>query len=314
MELCIAHPRRERELAMLAIKDKPRLGFIGMGGMGSRMAARLLAAGYDVTIYNRHRERALLLEKLGAKVASEADELAAHAEIVLSSLADDVAVEKVMLSPGGALESARPGTVFIEMSTVSPSLSRRMHDLAHEKGVFVLDAPVSGTTTVAERGELVIFVGGDKAIYERCLAILQVLSRQAYHMGPIGSGATMKLCVNTLLGLGIQALAEALAFGLKAGLERERLIEVLGATAVVSPSQKSKLDNVLDEVYPPAFPLRLMFKDYRLILDTAMGLPSAMPATAAAAQVSAAELARQSAAGRDEDFSSVVRAMERMSK
>ncbi len=314
MELCIAHPRRERELAMLAIKDKPRLGFIGMGGMGSRMAARLLAAGYEVTIYNRHRERALLLEKLGAKVASEADELAAHAEIVLSSLADDVAVEKVMLSPGGALDSARPGTVFIEMSTVSPSLSRRMHDLAHEKGVFVLDAPVSGTTTVAERGELVIFVGGDKAIYERCLAILQVLSRQAYHMGPIGSGATMKLCVNTLLGLGIQALAEALAFGLKAGLERERLIEVLGATAVVSPSQKSKLDNVLDEVYPPAFPLRLMFKDYRLILDTAMGLPSAMPATAAAAQVSAAELARQSATGRDEDFSSVVRAMERMSK
>jgi 3-hydroxyisobutyrate dehydrogenase-like beta-hydroxyacid dehydrogenase len=121
----------------------------------------------------------------------------------------------------------------------------------------------------------------------------------------------MKLCANTLLGLGMQALAEAVAFGLKAGLQRERLLEVLGATAVVSPSQKSKLDNVLNEAYPPAFPLRLMLKDYRLILDTAMGLPAAMPATAAAEQVSAAELARQSAAGRDEDFSSVVRAMER---
>ncbi|HZE61937.1 MAG TPA: NAD-binding protein [Burkholderiales bacterium] len=133
-------------------------------------------------------------------------------------------------------------------------------------------------------------------------------------MGPAGSGATMKLCSNTLLGLGIQALAEAVAFGLKAGLRRERLVEVLGATAVVSPSQKSKLDNVLNETYPPAFPLRLMFKDYRLILDTAMSLPAAMPATAAAAQVSAAELARQSAAGSDEDFSSVVRTMERISK
>jgi 3-hydroxyisobutyrate dehydrogenase-like beta-hydroxyacid dehydrogenase len=244
------------------------------------------------------------LEKQGATVAAEPGELAARVDIVLSSLADDVAVESVMLGPDGTLARARPGTVFIEMSTVSPSLSRRMHDLALEKGVFVLDAPVSGTTIVAEQGQLVIFVGGDKAAYERCLPVLQVLSRAAHYMGPAGSGATMKLCANTLLGLGIQALAEAVAFGLKAGLQRERLVEVLGATAVVSPSQKSKLDN----------PLRLMFKDYRLIVDTAMSLPAAMPATVAAAQVSAAELARQSAAGSDEDFSSVVRTMERISK
>ena len=130
----------------------PRLGFIGMGGMGSRMAARLLAAGYDITIYNRNRERTRLLEKQGATVAAEPGELAAHVDIVLSSLADDVAVESVMLGPDGTLARARPGTVFIEMSTVSPSLSRRMHDLALEKGVFVLDAPVSGTTIVAEQG------------------------------------------------------------------------------------------------------------------------------------------------------------------
>jgi 3-hydroxyisobutyrate dehydrogenase-like beta-hydroxyacid dehydrogenase len=290
--------------------ENPRLGFIGMGGMGSRMAARLLAAGYDLTTYNRHRERARVLEKQGAKIAAQPGELAAHADIVLSSLADDVAVENVMLGPGGALAAARPGTVFIGMSTVSPSLSRRLHDFAHEKGIFVLDAPVSGTTTVAEKGELVIFVGGDKAAYERCLPVLKVLGRVAHYMGPAGSGAAMKLCANTLLGLGMQALAEAVAFGLKAGLARERLLEVLAATAVVSPSQKSKLDNVLNEAYPPAFPLRLMLKDYNLILDTAMALRVAMPATAAAEQVSAAELARQSAAGRDEDFSSVVRAME----
>jgi 3-hydroxyisobutyrate dehydrogenase-like beta-hydroxyacid dehydrogenase len=292
----------------------PRLGFIGIGGMGSRMAARLLAAGYDVTVYNRHRERARLLETQGAKFAPEPGELARHADIVLSSLADDAAVEQVMLSPGGALAGARLGTVFIEMSTVSPSLSRRMHALAQEKAVFVLDAPVSGTTTVAEQGQLVIFVGGHKAIYDRCLPILQALAREAYYMGPAGSGATMKLCANTLLGLGMQALAEAVALGLGAGLQRERLVAVLGATAVVSPSQKSKLTNVLNDAYPPAFPLRLMFKDYRLILDTAAGLPAEMPATVAAAQVSAAELARQSAAGRDEDFSSVVRSMERTLK
>jgi len=160
----------------------------------------------------------------------------------------------------------------------------------------------------------VIFVGGDRSAYDRCLPVLQVLAREAYYMGPAGSGATMKLCANALLGLGMQALAEAVAFGLKAGLERERLVEVLGATAVVSPTQKSKLENVRNENYPPAFPLRLMVKDFRLILETAASLPAAMPATAAAQQVSAAELARQSAAGRDEDFSSVVRTMERISK
>ncbi len=182
--------------------ENPRLGFIGMGGMGSRMAARLLAAGYDLTTYNRHRERARVLEKQGAKIAAQPGELAAHADIVLSSLADDVAVENVMLGPGGALAAARPGTVFIGMSTVSPSLSRRLHDFAHEKGIFVLDAPVSGTTTVAEKGELVIFVGGDKAAYERCLPVLKVLGRVAHYMGPAGSGAAMKLCANTLLGAG----------------------------------------------------------------------------------------------------------------
>src|SRR5439155_6988902 len=120
-------------------------------GMGSRMAARLLAAGYDIKIYNRNRERTRTLETRGATVAAKPAQLAAHVDIVLSSLAEDIAVENVMLGPDGALAGARPGSVFIEMSTVSPSLSRRMHDLALEKGVFVLDAPVSGTTTVAER-------------------------------------------------------------------------------------------------------------------------------------------------------------------
>jgi 3-hydroxyisobutyrate dehydrogenase-like beta-hydroxyacid dehydrogenase len=197
---------------------------------------------------------------------------------------------------------------------VSPATSRRLHEAAGGKGASALDAPVSGTTSVAEQGQLVIFVGGDKAVFQRCQPILAVLGREAFHMGPAGTGATMKLCTNTLLGVGLQALAEAVAFGLKAGLERDRLVEVLADTAVVSPSQKSKLENVRKESYPAAFPLRLMFKDYRLILDTAMNLPSAMPATAAAEQVCAVEFARESAAGRDEDFSSVVRTMEQLAK
>ena len=291
---------------------KETIGFIGMGGMGSRMAGRLLAAGYDLTVYNRGHERTHQLAQRGAKVAVTPGALAAGADIVLSSVADDAAVERVMFGPVGALAAARPGTCFIEMSTVSPGMSRRLHGAALGKGCSVLDAPVSGSTPQAEQGQLVIFVGGELAVYNRCKSILSALGRDLYYMGPSGSGAAMKLCVNTLLGLGMQALAEALTLGLKAGLERERLIEVLGGTAVLSPSQKSKLENARKGAYPATFPLRLMFKDFALILRQAMELSVPMPITAAAEQVCAAEYARQSAAGIDEDFSSVIRTMERM--
>jgi 3-hydroxyisobutyrate dehydrogenase len=291
---------------------KPPVGFIGMGGMGSRMASRLLAAGYPLTIYNRACERTRTLEQRGAKVAALPGTLAAGSDIVISSLADDAAVESVLLGPAGALASARPGTIFIEMSTVSPITSRNVHSTALKRGIALLDAPVSGTTSIAEQGQLVIFVGGEKIVYESCEPILGVLGRKSFYMGPSGAGVSMKLCVNTLLGVGMQALAEALAFGLKAGLGRERLLEVIGATAVVSPSQISKLRNASSGAYPPEFPLRLMLKDFRLIVDTAMRLSVTMPSTAAAEQMCAVESARQSVTGRDEDFSSIIRTMEQM--
>jgi 3-hydroxyisobutyrate dehydrogenase len=289
-------------------QSSARLGFIGMDAMGSRMAGRLLAAGYDLTVYNLYNREwghTSMLEQRGAKVAATPRELASRADIILSSVADDAAVENVMTGSDGALTAARPSTTFIEMSTISSTTSRRLYEVALGKGVAVLDSPVSGSTPQAEQGQLVIFVGGEKTVYDRCQPILGVLARETFYMGPSGSGVTMKLCVNTLLGLGMQALAEAITLGLKAGLQRERLLEVLGGTVVLSPSQQSKLENVLKGAYPPTFPLRLMFKDFGLILDTAMHL-------AAAQQVCAAEFARQSAAGRDQDFSSVVRTMEQM--
>jgi 3-hydroxyisobutyrate dehydrogenase-like beta-hydroxyacid dehydrogenase len=139
-----------------------------------------------------------------------------------------------------------------------------------------------------------------------------VLGSKTSYLGPSGAGATMKLCVNTLLGLGVQALAEAIALGLKAGLPRERFLAVLSETAVVSPSQKAKIENARKDDYPAAFALRLMLKDFELILERARQLSVPMPATAAAVQVVAAERARELAAHREEDFSVVVRAMERL--
>lgn len=287
-----------------------RVSFIGLGAMGSRMAGRLLAAGYDLTVYNRTRERARPLEERGAKVASTPAEAARQAEIVFVSVADDPAAEAVIAGRGGALSAVPPGAIIINTSTVSPGLSRRLSEAALAQGVWVLDSPVSGSTPQAEGGQLIIFVGGAEAAYRRSRPILSVLGRDSFYLGPAGAGSTMKLCVNALLGLGLQALGEAIALGLTAGLERDRLLDVLASTVVLSASQRSKIQNIRHEFYPPTFPTRLMSKDLGLVLDAAASLSVRMPATAAAREEFAAEAARQRESGRDEDFSSVVRAME----
>jgi 3-hydroxyisobutyrate dehydrogenase len=289
----------------------PRLGFIGLGGMGGRMARRLLAAGYDLTVHDRVRERARSLEQSGAKFAPTPGRVAAAADVVLSSLTDDAAVEAVMYGREGALAGARPGTIVIEMSTVSPRTSRGLHEAATIKAVAVLDAPVSGSTPQAEAGELVIVVGGDEEVYRKCRPILGVLGKDAVYMGPAGSGTATKLCLNTLLGVGIQALAEAIALGLRSGLDHERLLQTLGESSVLSPSQKSKLEHARTGEYPPTFPLRLMYKDLGLVSQYAQELSVAMPSTAAAAQVFAVEHARHEVQG-DEDFSAVIRTMQQM--
>jgi 3-hydroxyisobutyrate dehydrogenase len=289
-----------------------RLGFIGLGAMGSRMARRLLDAGYDLTVYNRARERTRFLQERGAKVAGTPREVATDVDVLLSSLSDDAAVGEVMFGRDGALAAVRPGTTIIDMSTVLPRTSKRLHDAAIPQRVSVLDAPVSGSTPQAEAGRLVIFVGGEEAVFSDCKPILGVLGGQVTYMGPAGSGSATKLCLNSLLGVGVQALAEAIALGLKSGLPRERFLQVLAETTVLSPSQRSKLENAQTGEYLPAFPLRLMFKDYALIAQRAAELSVSMPVTAAAAQISAVEHARQSPAQGDEDFSAVIRTMQEL--
>jgi 3-hydroxyisobutyrate dehydrogenase len=287
----------------------PPIGFIGLGGMGSRMVTRLVSAGYRVTVYNRTRRRAEDLERIGASIADSPRALAESADIVLSSVADDAALAQVMFGGEGALAGARRGSIVIDLSTVHPQASVRLSEAARARGVDVLDAPVSGSIPQAEQGQLVVFVGGERAIYERCESVFGVLGKAALYMGPSGSGSMTKLCVNVLLGMGMQALAEAIALGERAGLSRGRLLEALAETSVLSPSQRSKFDNIQRDEYPATFPLRLMFKDFSLIVQRALELAVAMPATAAAAQVAATERAREAAAHVDDDLSAVVRTM-----
>jgi 3-hydroxyisobutyrate dehydrogenase-like beta-hydroxyacid dehydrogenase len=287
--------------------EEIHIGFIGLGTMGSRMAQRLLKAGYPLVVYNRARSKAEALAAQGAMIADTPRAVAAMCDYVMTSLVDDAAIEAVFYGPDGVLAGARSGVTCIDLSTIAPSTSRRLAEAAAEHGVSMIDAPVSGSTSQAEAGSLIIFIGGDEATYQRSQFLLELLGR-SFYMGPSGKGSTMKLVANTLLGTGMQALAEAITLGEKTGLERDRLLDVLGQTAVIAPSQKAKLDNVRRSEYPTAFALRLMYKDFRLILREATDFAVSMPATAVAQQLCAAEYARR----REEDYSAVVALMENL--
>jgi 3-hydroxyisobutyrate dehydrogenase-like beta-hydroxyacid dehydrogenase len=287
---------------------KPSIGFIGMGHMGSHMVQRLLDAGYRLTVYDRTEEKAKALGQQSAQVAQTPKDLAANCQVVMACVTDDEAQHDVMFGPDGALVGTHVGSVIIDLSTVSPDASRRLYQAAKEKNVPMIDAAVSGSVPQVDQGNLVIFVGGEHKIYEQCTPILDVLGKNHFSMGTSGMGTTMKLVVNTLLGLGMQALAEALALGEKAGLEKGLLLDVLGQTAVLTPGQKSKLENVKREEYPTNFALSLMHKDFSLVLSQAYDVSVSMPATAAAQQMYTAAMAR----GMDEDFSIMIKFMEEL--
>jgi 3-hydroxyisobutyrate dehydrogenase len=284
------------------------LGFVGLGYMGSRIARRLMDAGYPLGVYNRTRDKTRALAERGARVYDSPRELAADAETILTMLADDVAVEQVTLGPDGVLTAARSGSTIIDLSSVRPDTSRRLACAASLRNIAALDASVSGSTPQAEDGSLVVFVGGERAVYEQRRPVLDVIGNHIFHLGPSGAGATMKLVANSLLGAGVQPLAEALALGQRAGLDRATLLEVLEQTAVVTPGQKHKLANVRSGEYPVEFPLRLMYKDLLNVARLSGQTAVPIPAIAAAQQMLAIEQAK----GHEEDFSAIIRTMEEL--
>jgi 3-hydroxyisobutyrate dehydrogenase len=286
--------------------SKPTIGFIGIGHMGSHMVPRLIAAGYQVTVYDRTREKAQAIA--GATVAETPREAAAESSVVISIVTDDSALDEVTAGPDGLLAGTQAGSVIIDMSTVSPRATRQLFQAAREKGVAMIDAAVSGSVPQVEQGSLVIFVGGEQETYQRCKPILDILGQSSFYLGPSGMGTTMKLVVNTLLGLGMQALAEAIALGEKAGLAKDVLLDVLGQTSVLTAGQKAKLANVRRGQYPTQFALSLQHKDLSLILEEADEVSVPMPATAAALQMYTAALAK----GMEADFSVMIKFMEQL--
>jgi 3-hydroxyisobutyrate dehydrogenase-like beta-hydroxyacid dehydrogenase len=288
-------------------QENTRLGFIGIGYMGLPVARRLLEAGFKLTAYDSDPNKSAELIQYGGKVAQSISQLSAGCDVVLSCLPSDQVVLDVYRSSGGVFANATPGLRAIELSTVSPEISQQVSRLGSGHGIDVLDVTMSGSTPVAEKGLLTLFGGGDKEFFDDAESIFRVIAQKYFYLGPSGSGATMKLVVNAILGIGMQAIAEAVALGEKAGLDRARLLTVLSQTAVVAPAHVGKLLRSMKNDYTPQFLIRLMNKDLGLILDLAAAVGAQVPATEAAFKINT----RQADLGAEQDYSAVILEMER---
>ena len=270
---------------MTAPAGGPVIGLVGIGRMGGAMARALAREGRPLVLHNRTAGRAEALAASlpagSARVAGSPAEVAAEADVTLTMLADDAAVAEVFDGPAGLLAGARPGTVLADLSTVMPGTLRAFETRARERGAGLLDAPVSGSTATAESGQLTLMVGGDLADLERARPALEPLAKTIVHVGPLGSGAAMKLAVNTVI-FGLNgALAEALVLAERAGIDRGLAYDVIAASAVGAPYLGYKRAAFLDpEGTLAVFGLDLAAKDLRLISEFAAAVGAAMPQTA----------------------------------
>lgn len=272
-------------------KETTRIGLIGLGLMGSRLTQRLHASGWNIQAWNRSPEPSRAVALQGIPIAESVAALLAGSDVVLSSLANDAAVESVYLGPGGVLSAAKPGTILIEMSTISPQLSLRLHQKAAAQGLRLLDLAISGSTPAIEAGAITLLAGGDRDTFELCTPIYESIARQWFLIGGPSSGVQMKLVVNLLLGVDMQAIAEAISLGEHLRIDTAVLLDVLSKTAVVPPAFVGKFKKIKANDYSPEFPLRLMSKDMDLVMQTAAAVGARLPAASVAQSVLASNLA-----------------------
>ncbi len=285
-----------------------KIGLIGLGLMGRPMGLNLLKAGHSLTVWNRTASRAESLVAAGAKLAASPREAAAASEVLLTIVSDPAALEEVLHgSTGkndGALAGLQRGSIYIDSSTVSPALARKISAACAERGARFLDAPVTGGTWGAEKGELVFMVGGDPATLRDAEPILGAMGKRWFHLGPNGAGQTIKLAMNMILALQVDALAEALALVTGTGIAGEKLVEVLQSSMARAAVLDVKAPLLLKGEFPPSFPLRLMHKDLGLALDLANQIGVPLPATAAARESYSAV---KGAAKEDLDYAAVMK-------
>jgi 3-hydroxyisobutyrate dehydrogenase len=262
-----------------------RVGFIGLGIMGAPMAANLLTAGFEVTVWNRSPSRTAPLVAAGAAQAGSPAEVAAAAEVTISCVTNSGDVEEVALGPGGVIEGAHPNSVYIDCSTIAPDVARKVAEALAQRNISMLDAPVSGGDIGAKAGTLAIMVGGDPKTLERCLPVLEAMGKVIVRVGPNGAGQVVKLCNQIAGGLNLLAAAEAINLCRKSGVDPARMLEVVSAGAAGSWMLSNLAPRAINGDYAPGFMVDLMQKDLRLVLDAAHETHTPLPGTALVSQL-----------------------------
>ena len=264
------------------------IGFIGLGIMGGPMAANLLRAGYPLVVHNRTRAKEEALVSDGAEAAGSPGEVASRSDIVITMLPDSPDVEQVYLGEGGVIESANEGQLLIDMSSIAPAVARAVAEAARQAGADALDAPVSGGDVGAREGTLSIMVGGADDAFKRAQPLFDVLGKTVVHVGEAGAGQTAKACNQILVAVTIEAVSEALVLASKAGVDPERLIEVLSGGLAGNKVMEVRRRNFLKHDFSPGFRLQLHHKDLGIALRTARELGVYVPTTAIVDQMLAA--------------------------
>jgi 2-hydroxymethylglutarate dehydrogenase len=247
-----------------------KIGFIGLGNMGNPMSTNLIKAGYELGVYDLDKNQVLKLEALGAKSMNSAGDAAYFGDIVFTSLPNPKIVTDVYLSTGGIVDSAKPETILVDMSTVTPQTEKNIYKAANERNIHMLDAPVSGGVKGATNGKLSIMVGGDKEIFDKIHEVLQILGEKIYYLGEIGSGQALKLINQLIFGTNVVALCEAFTLGVKAGMSPDVLYEVLSESAANSYAMQTRYKNFIAKGnFNPGFSIDLMAKDMGLAIQMA---------------------------------------------
>jgi 3-hydroxyisobutyrate dehydrogenase-like beta-hydroxyacid dehydrogenase len=288
-----------------------QVGFIGLGMMGNPMSKNLLKAGFGLTVWNRTASKMKEIVDLGARPAGSGKEVAQKCDVTITMLSGPSDVEEVILGKNGVLEGLRPGSVVIDMSTISPEVSKRVAAEVAKAGAKMLDAPVGGSVGVAAAAALTIQVGGEKQVFEAHRDILAAMGKNIFYMGENGMGCYVKLVANTVMGTNMAILGEALCLGAKAGIPVEMMLEVLKNSGASSRVLELRGPNVAKGEYKAQFMLKLLFKDMGLALETAAAQSIPMPIAGLTRQIYAQAIVD----GRgDDDFSAVAATAEKIAK
>ena len=278
--------------------------------MGGPMALNVMKAGHDLIIHNRTRHKEELLAAHGAKRAASPREAALEAEMIITSLSDTPDVEEVVLGNNGIIHGARPGSVVVDMSTISPDATRKIEQVVRAKGIKMIDAPVSGGSEGAKQGTLAIMVGGDPEDVERVMPVLKAIGTRITHVGPIGAGQLTKAINQTIVAGVYLGVAEGMVLGLKAGLDMDKVVEAIGEGAAGSWVLTHRSKNMINNNYPLGFRVRLHHKDLGIALETAKKLGVTMLVAALMDQIETGIVARGYG---DEDLSAVARSIREQS-